>query len=360
MKLGIITFHQALNYGAVLQAYALREYISRNFDQVQAEVLDYRCPALSEFYSIAGQKSGSAVKTFIKTGHFLVKRGCFRQFSRKHIPLSRTAYTPGTIANANRDYDLFLTGSDQVWNPDLTRQDENYLLAFSPPEKRYSYAASIGRSEFPEALRVEYRELLNSFAGISLREESAVRTLVELGVEQPVLVHPDPVLLLTQQDWSRLCASGGAGQKDYVLVFAVARSEALIRQAVEFARAKGLPVLYVGQHTGNRDVTYIPFLRIEKLLALFRDARYVFTNSFHGTAFSIIFHRKFHSSVQYADGRNSRIMDMLEKTGLSDRLLAENMEKEIPWEQVDSLVTAGRRKAHDYLKWILTDENRTH
>ena len=355
MKLGVMTFHQALNYGALLQTYALQRYVRTHIPGGDMEVVDYRCPALTALYSTAAQKSGNPVKTVIKTGHFLLKRRCFQGFLKEHIRRSPVAYTPDTIARSVERYDKFIAGSDQVWNPSLTDGDWNYLLAFAPPRKRYAYAASVGKARFPAEMEETFCHLLGEFQAISVREESAAGMLGDLGLTAQV--HIDPVLLLERQEWEALCASVAPRRKGYVLVFGVAKSQALVQQAAAYARERGLEVLYIGQHLGNCPARYIPFLKIQKLLALFRDCEAVFTNSFHGTVLSILFHRPFWAMAQHTDGRASRITDLLEKLHLSSRTHQKQLEAPVDWEMVDGVLETLRRQAGEYLEWMVRDEN---
>ena len=357
MKLGVMTFHQALNYGAALQTYGLQQYIRRNLKDVEIEVVDYRCPELSRLYSTAHQRSGNPVKTLIKTGHFLLKRRHFQKFFQKHIRCSSRSYTPENIGEAVPLYDKFIVGSDQVWNPDLTNGDRNYLLEFAPAEKRYAYAASVGRAALPQETQQAMCRLLADFQGLSLREASGAQMLKAMGLTRPVSVHIDPVLLLERKHWEALAAGVPPRKKGYVLVFTVAKSQALVDQAVAFAKAQGLEVLYIGQHIRDSRVQYIPFLALEKLIALFRDSDYVFTNSFHGTVLSLLFHRKFYAQAQDTDGRASRITDLLKKLELTARMDETALDDLADWNRVDAILAEQRQLAGAYLEWIAANEN---
>lgn len=357
MKLGIVTFHQALNYGAILQTYALQKFINESFPGVEAEVVDYRCPKLSQFYGIGKQSVGSSLKKLIKAVHFWLKKGRFDVFINKNIPIGKEVFGVDTIKDANKIYDKFLVGSDQVWNPDLTNFDTNYLLAFAQTNKRYSYAASVGLSQLPAQVEGVYRDLLNSMEKISVRETSAKRLLEKLGIQSEILVSVDPVLLLPKENWEEICRNVKPRKKGYILVYTVAYSEELIDEAVSFAAERDLDIYYIGQHTNKGTVKYIPYITIDKLLALFRDAQFVFENSFHGTVLSAIFHRRFYAHLPYSDGRNSRITDILKLIELEGRTELENIEKEDNWDEVDKRIAKEQRASHEYLKWVIEHEN---
>lgn len=357
MKLGIVTFHKALNYGAVLQTYALCSFLNRSFPEAETEVVDYRCPELSRFYSLRNQCSGNIIKSVAKCGHFLLKRKMFEDFSKRYIPISTTRYDEKTVVTSSRHYDKLIAGSDQIWNPELTDSDINYLLAFAPEEMRYSYAASVGRSDLPEAVLGQYICALNGYREISVREPSSAGLLQNIGVNVPICSHMDPTLLLTRQEWELLCEKNPAKKEPYILVFTVNYSEKLIQEAVSFGKKRDLDIIYVGQHTANTDVKYMPLVSVERLLALFRDARYVFTNSFHGTAFSVIFQKSFYSRVEHRDGRDSRITDLLQQLELNSHLDMENIDCPEEWAQVEQVLARERLKSKDYLKWVVFHEN---
>lgn len=355
-KVGIVTFHQALNYGAVLQAFALQNYISCNFTDVQAQIVDYRCEKLSGIYTLKNSRQNALVKG-IKAAHFLLKKAKFDAFTKKYIALSRKQYTAQTIGEADGEYDLFLTGSDQVWNPHLSDSDLNYLLQFTSPDKRYSYAASIGLGEIPQELQNVYKALLQDYKGISVREADAKEVLKAIGLQNEIRVHIDPTLLLDRQNWIDVCKGVSPRKKGYVLVYSVTYSEDLLCKAVEFAKDKGLDVLYIGQRTKNKDVHYIPSIKIDRLLALFRDAEYVFENSFHGTVFSVIFHRKFYALLPFSDGRNSRTTNLLSILELQSRAILDNIGCGVDWNKVDAKLQEERRASQEYLEWVIKHEN---
>lgn len=352
MKVGVITFHQALNYGAVLQTYALQNYIMDNFKSIDIDLIDYQCPYFNYIYGTKN-KNGRFIHRLVKKTHVVLKKRLFRNFVKKYIMLGET-FTNETIKHANCKYDKFIVGSDQVWNCKLTNNDFNYLLAFSSPEKRYSYAASIGISKIPVEFEDVYFKELSLFNVISVREQQAADTLKKLfgDTEKAIYNHIDPVMLLPVERWENLCAKIKRKNEDFVLVFSVAYSEELIETAIKYANSKGMKVYYVGQYTRNKNVKYIPLLSVEHVVSLFRDANCIFVNSFHGTVFSILFHKPFNVLMAHSDGRNDRIKGLLEQFSLSDRV-GENIEENIDWRNVDCILEKERMKSYNYLKEIL-------
>ena len=349
-RIGILTFHQALNYGAVLQAYALCRAVSDNCPDVKAEIVDYRCPYLSDVYGLSGQKRKKLIRTLLASGNYLVKKKRFCSFRKKHLPVSPERYGRGSVKAAVPGYDCFIVGSDQVWNPELTNNDLNYFLHFAPPCKRFSYAASVGSDKLDPDISKVIAGDLRRFRTVSVREKSAKAFIDSIAGDNAAQVHIDPTLLLSKREWEKLC--GGKRSSGYILVYSVKYSQRLIDEALRLAAKKGLKVLCVGQYRKNRGVKYIHAPDCGRLLSLFRNADYVFTNSFHGTAFSVIFERQFCSMPDIKDDKKIRILDLLSLLDLNDRTSPGNIDTQIPWKKVRGTVQRERDKSLEYLRRI--------
>lgn len=352
MKIAIATFHRALNYGAVLQAYALQKTIQNLDENLTVEVLDYDAPFFGKSNKLKNQISKNPLKSLLKIFNVSIRKKRFGDFVNKNIKVSKKKYTIKTIFAVGAEYDLFITGSDQVWNPNITGKDLNYLLPFCSADKRTSYAASMGVENIAEDLQEEYIRLLNSFSAISVREQTAISTLQQLGVNVSIQKHIDPALLLTSEEWLNLTKKIPKQKDKYILVFAVNRSKELVEKAVQFAQTNGYKIKYIGPYIRNSKTKYRPSLSVEKVLASFRDAELVFTNSFHGTVFSIQFKKRFCSFMPGGKGTSSRVLDLLTILGLTERIEEENIEKEIEWQGVENVLTAERLRACEYLKAI--------
>lgn len=355
MKIGTVTFHQALNYGAILQTYALQRFIKANFN-TETDVVDYRCPHLSHLYSYKSKITANPIKSALRIANFAFKKQRFSSFISKYINLSKTVYTYEDIQNSANEYDAFIVGSDQVWNPLLTNGDMNYLLKFAPANKRYSYAASVGLKEIPREHAEKYSDLLNEFRAISTREKSE-QLLESIGVTVKPQTNIDPTLLLTGDDWKEICKTIKPQKEKFVLVYTVGHSKETMDKAVQFAAENNLKVIYVGPHIKRPGIKYIPCPRVEYLISLFRDAEYTFVNSFHGTVFSILFQRKFFSYLQFKDGRNARITNLLEICGLSHRTDIKNIKEEIDWQNVETNLNLQRKNSLNFIGEIIKNEN---
>lgn len=224
MKIGVITFHRAINYGAALQTYALQRAISDlGFD---TEVIDYRCEHMENLYKLIGgfkQKTFKQnIRGFINLIPSWKKMNSFRSMIAGNTKLSPVAYDSKSIATANQRYDVFITGSDQVFNYACSDFDKNYYLSFVEDTRKInSYAASFGISEIPQEYQSEYTRLLNRFNHLSVREESGRRIVREL-TGRDCALHVDPVFLLNAAEWSKLAKDPGID--NYILIYRLNKS----------------------------------------------------------------------------------------------------------------------------------------
>lgn len=357
MKAGVITFQNANNYGALLQAYALQTAIKKS--GCKAEIIDYMSGYIEKPYSIRHLKI-KGVKTYIigLIGYicYLPRRKKCNNF-RKYLSYSRKV-DADSIEQMNSEYDIFITGSDQVWNYKLTGKDMNFLLKFvHENEKKFSYAASIGLDEIEQCVRNEYKELLAGFQEISLRERRAKEIVYELcGKTGQVVV--DPTLLLTRQDWERVIVSPQR-KKGYIAVYQLGISKRFTEFVRKTARDKHLKVWYIpfplgGFVKGKWDITVGP----SEWLGIVKNADYVVTDSYHGVIFSLLFHRKFIVEVNERNKNvGSRIYDLLEKVDLNSRLLnntdVQDIGADICFAKVDEVLERERKLSREYLNKII-------
>lgn len=363
MKIGILTFQRALNYGAVLQAWALQK--SLELLGQHAEIIDYRndrMEAYSGIFNMFGKKkSVKTVLSAIKNAPMrLLRIGRYRSFIRNHLLLSKPVDRE-TVQNLNDMYDVFITGSDQVWNDFLTDFDEAYFLGFvKDPQKKNSYAASFGFFEFPDGTVQEYGKRLKSFNKISVREQQGIQ-LVKESAGRDALCCVDPTLLLDQKSWREILIPIKKSNK-YILIYSLNPIQNLMNYAKELSYAYNLDIFYISMEWNNLfDYQNIPHLQHivapapEKFVSLIHDAEYVLTNSFHGTVFSLIFHKKFYSETDYGTKINDRIENLLETLGAQQRIIKTefpNWEEELDWDAVDNKIKEMRRLSLSYLKSI--------
>lgn len=351
-KIGILTFQRALNYGALLQMYALHEFVLENFHQHQVEVVDYFSPLCEKECTLKNIKGRNVAMATLKKINFLLKRHQFADFIKKHINISKK-YDIRSIQEAKNEYDVLISGSDQVWNPIIISGDMNYLLKFSDTSVKVSYAASIGRTELsPEDCDL-YKKQLEQFKSLSVRERSAKKLVDGLLENDSTAVNVDPTLLLPTERWAKL--ANKKINRRYVMVYQVKYSQALLCKAKEFARDKGLEVIYIGPFAKEKGIRYVPAPSVKQLLSLFKNADYVFTNSFHGTVFSIQFRRKFFVDLLFSDGRNDRITDLLSVCNLTSCMDLSLIEQTPDWNYVNEQLEMERQRSLNYLREAIED-----
>lgn len=355
-KVDILTIHFGVNHGSVLQCYAL----SRTLGELGAdvEVIDYvparyrmwqnvkiKYPDKSLPWKLAFFLASSVIR--------LPQKGVFYRYLRRVLFLSKRYSSESQLAASPPTADLYLVGSDQVWNSVYNGlEDGSYLLSFAPKGAlRASYAASIGRDDVPDEDMARFRRELPSFSGVSVRENRAAEIVEGLGV--PCRQDLDPVFLLKDDEWRGLASGKGIGER-YVLVYVIARNFGeMLAQAREVADCIGakLYVLSVRPIRGAGIDRNFVFADPSDFLGLFSRAAFVVSNSFHGTAFSLVFHKPF---LTYATRYNSRIESILALVGLESRLVRgryakEQLDASIDWRLVDHAVERGAEEAKGYL-----------
>lgn len=319
MKIGTLTFHSADNYGAMLQAYALPAAIrSMGHD---CRVIDYRGTAtkgvevtwpaqlIKEYGLLRG--SCKAVNRW-RLGWFSSCRKDvkFNRFMENKLPLS-----PKTFRNAKEvevgDYDAVVFGSDQIWNPKLTGADAPLYFGQGISGKKIAYAASSGTDDVPE----EMLPLLGEFSALGVRETGLADTLQRRGLPAHAVL--DPVLLLTADEWRKIQAPlpKGVEPGKYILIYTF-DEQSVYDLARKIAREEGLPMVIVrwcGAHERFSDMIQLPDCGPREFLTLIDKAAVVCTSSFHGTAFSLLFGKRFYCCTPAGFG--SRTNSLLKQVG---------------------------------------------
>lgn len=359
MKLGIITFHRALNYGAILQTYALQNILKDK--KISCEVIDYRCKPIEMNYKPITVKKIMHIKSFlymlIHNGLEFKNRKKFRNFLKQHIILSKKV-SKKNIEILSNQYDGFVTGSDQVWNCFITSFDKAYFLEFvSDTIPKCSYAASFGINEIPEEYQSEYVQLLNRFNVLTVREQEGARIVKQLiGKEVPVVL--DPVLLLNGFRWYQI-GSNRLVEENYIVIYFIVESEAMFELARRLSRATGLTIIYISDRiTSPKGIRRIKGVGPEEFISLLLHATYIITNSFHGIAFSILFHKEFFVQLLPIPAKvNSRIIDILKLFHLEERIVEDDGEmhtmRKINYSNVNEILDRERKKSFEYLDSII-------
>lgn len=368
--IGVITFHESANYGAVLQAYALQKCLADMGHN--AEIIDYCSPRMG-----IGSLSGiRRVRHFV--WHKIAKPvlvGSVREqrtqgFRSKYFRLSPVRYVdPKALHLDPPQYDAYITGSDQVWNPTIHGGDSSYFLTFAPEGKtRISYAASFGISLIPQSYASDYSQWLEQIHYLSTRELEGAEVVKRLAKRDAVIAL-DPTLLFDREHWREVAVSHEL-DRPYVLCYYMPGDRAVCRRIAELARqvsmATGWRVISIGEkeYTRLSPWKYSVFnAGPAEFLGLCQGASFIITNSFHGTAFSINYRKPF--LVPINQGRcpertlNSRITSLLRILRLEERLVpvgrnisADNV-LNMDFAVAESILEQERRKSLDFLRGSL-------
>lgn len=326
MMIGILTFHRANNLGAVLQASALQNYIEDNISP--CEIVDF-VPNNEVKYSHLLRKLVHKAKLYLtvkKSKNIIKREKSFELYRKQYIRMSRkTYYGDKTMKSARNKYDILISGSDQILNTTLSGTSTSYYLDFSDCEKKLSYASSFGRANITKEEEGLIKSELVKYMCISVREESAKDIINSLISTEPSLV-VDPVFLLDKDEWSKRCNQDLKIPNKFIFVYSMEKSALLEKIVKELSQHEALPVIVVRGGGESRCIVGVEndSCGPADFLRFIRDAEYIVTNSFHGSAFSIIFEKNFicipHSK------RNTRLENLLRLCGCLDRIASNSLD----------------------------------
>lgn len=364
MKIGILTFHRATNYGAVLQAFALKSFITQS--GAEADIIDYRNDLIETLYR---PKKLKEEKGFRGKVHFFLtykrehkKNKKFEIFREKYLQIKADHYyTSNTIVDANNVFDKFVCGSDQVWNPKAHNFDKNFYLDFvTDDDKKFSYAASFGEiieEKYYENLKI----VLEKFSICSVREKQGCQIINNVSPKINTRIDIDPVFLLNKDGWEKAFNLSSNGKGKYVLVY-LFRITNKTKELISILHKKGIKIIYIGKPLRNPfdcPVTFIPSADPVDFVKYFYSASFVITNSFHGTAFSIMFNKPFALEL-YTN--TSRLENITELTSLQDRIYNDStdfdifLRKSINWDYVNERIDNLRNDSINYIKGEIINE----
>lgn len=330
MKIKTITCHDVYNAGASLQAYALATYLNQlGYD---TKIIDYKPDYLSKHHILWGGINPVYNKPLLREAYCLLKlpgrlrrrfskrKRAFDQFTQGYLPKTENRYQSVDELRKNPpEADVYFAGSDQIWNTQFPNgKDPAFYLDFVPKSAvKASYAASFSAEFVDEAWRNQIRTWLMDFDRISVRETSGVRLIEGLGISGTVQVL-DPVFLLDQQQWEGL-EKRVEDHEPYVLIYDFDDNVTMAEFAREIADKNGWKLYsYLKHHGCDRcfDQT-----GPREFLWLIHHAELVVSNSFHATAFSILYQKPFYVFDRH-EKLNSRMRDLLHSLELDSRLIA--------------------------------------
>jgi len=355
-RAAIITYSESLNWGAQLQACALKTAFEKA-GAIAAQI-DHR-PMRAELYKkkrSVGAMASNVVSFLNRQAHQTRVRRT-QMFRKAHLSLTEPCYGPKEMQQLNERFDVFVAGSDQVWNCTAGINPNFFLDFVADPNKKTAYAASFGTASLPGAYRHDALERLSSFRYISVRE-NAGREILRSGIDREAPCVCDPVFLLDAEQWldiaQKTCESDFSRRGEYIFAYSTDNSP-VFRNALNAVRRKtGLPVL---------TVSYIPGCELHKdigpaeFVDCIKNASAVVTTSFHATAFSLIFHKPFVVVPHKTTG--NRVTDILQRMGLSGQIVPVDFDGEIPeidYGSVQERIEEYRRESFGVIGKILNGE----
>lgn len=360
-KIGILTFHRAHNYGAVLQVYALQEHLIRKgFD---VKIIDYAPKYVTASYEIFPKfrlpngffKSiayilSYCLKAVLSFPVRYVRTKGFDKFINKKLLLTPKKYL--TPFKENYDFDYYIIGSDQVWNFKLTKGFDSMFwgdFIISKDAEKITYAASMSNYNHTEWEQNMIKKILPNFNKISVREVLLKDCLCSVYNTESVHVL-DPTLMVDISIWEKIAKKPKC--EKYILVYDFYKNKST--KIVDNIKAKNsLNVIRIGLG-GVRDLFdhKIKTITPEEYVGLFMHADYIVSTSFHGTAFSIIFNKRFFTlgTNEYIDSRTKSLLMYL---GLEDRLIFNNdigdISKNIDYASVNRRLDVLKKQSNNYM-----------
>jgi hypothetical protein len=336
MKIAIITIQNANNYGAVFQAYALQFIVSL---KGSVKIINYENRHISRSFDLIRFKASlHGVLGFGKDIFRIIPRKVviskFKFFINNRFNLTFSINDVNISSKDWEEFDVFISGSDQIWNPDCISDNSTinpiYFLNFAPKRSRkISYASSVGAYKFNEIEITKLKALLEDFSYISVREKDTKDFLSKV-LNRDVFHVLDPTLLLNKNQWLELLTDNNNyyQEEEYILLYTVPKVS-LIREAVKyFSKKIGLRVISLeqGLNAGAKVDKQYRDAGPEDFLSLFNKASFVITDSFHGVCFSVNFEKPF---VAISPGKNvNRMESLLSAIGLENRIAHEKIDFE--------------------------------
>lgn len=366
-KIGVITFHNSYNCGSMLQAYALQQVLN-DIPGYENELINFIGEGQKRFYSILVKPH--SIKEIIKNIMFGIfykiidnHYNDYRSFIKDYMILSKKEYgSTKELENCELNYDVLICGSDQVWNTKCVDFEDAYFLSFSNSSKKIAYATSMAANNIigeGKDFEDNYRNYLMDFDKISVRERNAKIWLEEL-TGREIDITADPTLLITSNQWSDLAFEGIKGE--YIFYYSMWYTKDINSEIQKISKRYKLPVYvmdakeWVRRGLWNYGFKLAPQGGPRMFLSLMKNAKLVFTSSFHGTVFASIFKRGFwYIRSSKANQNDDRASFILEQLGIQERLIRKekiqviNLWEKINYDEVDKKIDNLKKYSLKYL-----------
>lgn len=356
MKVGILTFQDANNYGAILQAYALKETVKSV--EKDTEIINYVQPYIKRnnklFYINKNSVSDfikSLTVNIIKLPARSVKRIKFDVFRRKFMDISYKKYNSASEITGK---DIYIVGSDQIWNGKITSYDDTFFLKFCKnTEKKISYAASVGNDNISDEQRDFIKVNIDFLDHISVREYN-LKTTAQKFTNKNIYHVLDPTLMADSRIWDQFIISNKT-KKKYLLLYHITSNNEVKRIANFISGKLNLEVIHISDSIKKHSYRFKNVKNVGPIeyINLFYHASFIVTDSFHGTTFSIIFNKDF-ITVPHKT-RGSRMISLLNLLELNNRMfsncedISNDFDYEIDYNISNDILIKEKEKSLDYL-----------
>lgn len=371
-KIAVVTFHRAHNFGSVLQTYALQECIKKiakeSITDIEYNLIDFYTDQQEELYKI--YKSDYSIKNLIKnlinwyySKELKIKYNKFNNFISENFNITKRIRSENELRKNTPIADYYISGSDQIWNVRAKDFSDVYYLDFVENGKKISYAASFGPLEinWNQYDKDRYTKFLQEYNSISVREEGS-RKNIEILTGEDCIINVDPTMLLTKAEWRKIQSSANYGEGQYILLYCLEPSKEQLKLAEAISGKLGLPIVVLRYN--NKNDMFNHYVKKydsgpEDFLAYIDHAALVLSSSFHGTVFSMIYHKPFYV---FEGMKDNRISTMLTKLEMENRSLNswEDIEKVnlLPpdKEKIENVLGCEREKSKAYLSKALEFE----
>ena len=349
-KVGIITIVNVNNYGAELQAFAtfrklqLMGYNAEIINYLYYKDWRYIDSKMSRSFNSMSIKGKIIYFAKYRVASFVLNKilplickdvkqriANFNSFHQHNTRFSKLYKSMKDLYTDTPIYDVYIVGSDQVWNPNASSSIEPYFLTFAPHSAlTVSYASSFGVSKIENNSIANRIKLgLSSIKTISVRESSGVNLVKELTGRTAQLVC-DPTLLLNKSEWTMFMKPVSNMPQRYVLIYQLSESDAIVKLATRIGKQEQIPVYRICKRAfkvkKDKGVVNILNAGPSEFLSLITNASFIITNSFHGTAFSINFDVPFYTVVSAKKKNNNRMESLLDYVGLGKRIVKDDVD----------------------------------
>lgn len=359
MKAAVITLHQVDNYGTQLQAFATQEKLKQYFDDVV--FIDYRRPDTYGKGLIDSFAKGNPLKAMAIMPTVLRWKKVFDGFREKYLNLTDAVYySEEDFRDFHNIADVYFSGSDQVWNSGWNKGIiPPFYLSFAPEDKpKYAYASSFGRAVLSEEEVDSSRKYIDRFTAITVREESGVNILKQQYGFSAVKRIVDPTLAMSADFW-RKYSTNRRMPEDYILIYNLNRNPQFDQYAVKLSKATGLPLYRFCTRYDQilRSGKSLMIPNIFDFISLVDNARYVITDSFHATAFSMNMNTE--PICVYPHNYAGRLSEFLKLVDSSQRHARDYDDLDIlnrptDFGKVNDILKFERRKVDDFLNEVIT------